>query len=309
MKPVYQNFWVDEREVANIQVMFHTLGMNEDRTAAEMSRIREPIVDGIFYKSDPQELRDEIETHLVDAKDRLEIRTGARAIISPHAGYPYCGSFVASAFLAATERPLSTVVIIAPVHREPEDAIYLTDSAFYATPIGPVPVAVDLVSELETCSTRIFRNDIPHLEEHAIEVQIPFIKHLFPDVPILPILMGRATVTNVKLLARALSATFEEKHDSTLYVVSSNLSNHTEESAAADSMHRLIDLIQRHDCEEILSSYHRQDITACGAGCIAAICSMKFPKSDIELLSRTNPDSGADESGKIIHYGALAFYP
>ena len=282
--------------------------MDEIRPAVEMNRIRESIVDGIFYSSDPDELRDEIEAHLEEARSSSQIKKGAQAIISPHAGYLYCGSFVASAFLAATERPITTVVIIAPVHREPEDAIYLTDSAYYASPIGPVPVAIDLVSELETCSTRIFRNDIPHLEEHAIEVQIPFIKHLFPKANILPILMGRATVTNVKLIARALSATFADMHESTLYVVSSNLSNHTEESAAANSMHKLIDLIRRQDCEEILSSYHKKDITACGAGCIAAICCMQFPKTEIELLSRSNPDSAADETGKIIHYGALAFY-
>ena len=273
-----------------------------------MNRIREPIVEGLFYSSDPQELRDEIEGHLEAVRNTGIKRSGAQVIISPHAGYLYCGSFVASAFLAAAGRKISTVVIIAPVHREPEDAIYLTDSAFFSTPIGVVPVAVDLSSDLESCSTRIFRNDIPHLEEHAIEVQVPFVKHLFPDASILPILMGRATMTNVQLLARALSTTFEDKHSSTLYVVSSNLSNHTEEGAAADSMHKLIDLIKRQECEEILSSYHKKDITACGAGCIAAMCCMQFQTKEIELLSRTSPQSAADDTGKIIHYGALAFY-
>ena len=272
-------------------------------------RVREPIVEGIFYPSDPLELEEDVTRLMSEAGSQFDIRRGAQAVISPHAGYPYCGVFVGSAFLACAGQDIDTVVILAPVHREPEDAIYLTESSFFVTPIGRITVDTDIVSDLEECSTRIFCNDIPHLEEHGIEVQLPFIQRQFPKARIVPILMGRATVTNVRLLAKALDLTFGERMEKTLFVVSSNLSSHTEGDTATESMHNLIRLIEKQDCEDLLSSYHKKDITACGAGCIATLCRLTPPTSDIKLLSKTDPHSRADDTGKIIHYGAIAFYP
>ena len=275
----------------------------------EPIRVREPIVEGIFYPSDRQELESDVRRLLSEADTQFRIRRGAMAVISPHAGYTYCGLYAGSAFAAADGRDIKTVVILAPVHREPEDAIYLTESAYFSTPLGRIPVAVDYVSALEGCSTRIYRNDIPHLEEHGIEVQLPFIQCEFPDAHIVPILMGRATQTNVRLLARALDLTFGDNLSQTLFVVSSNLSSHAEGEAANDSMHELIRLIEKRDCEDLLRSYHRKDITACGSGCIATICSMSLPRGEVTLLSKTAPHSRTDDTGKIIHYGAIAFYP
>jgi AmmeMemoRadiSam system protein B len=272
-------------------------------------RIREPIVQGIFYPDTGEELERQVSKYLREAEEELVIQTGASAIISPHAGYPFCGRFIASAFLAAAQREIETVVILAPVHREPEDAIFLTESKYFATPMGRIEVDDDIASELEACSTRIYRNDIPHLEEHAIEVQLPFIQHLFPNARIVPILMGRATETNVRLLAKALDATFFETTDSTLFVVSSNLSNHTEGETASHSVGELLRLIEHGDWEGLVSAYRRRDITACGAGCIAALFCRSHITEIPRLLSKTPPEIETDDIGHVIHFGAIALYP
>ena len=275
----------------------------------EEVRIREPIVQGIFYPNECGELEADVSRFLTEAGNRFSIQAGATSIISPHAGYPFCGTFIASAFLAASGRKVDTVVILAPVHREPEDAIFLTDSMYFVTPMGRIEVADDLVSDLEACSTRIFRNDIPHLEEHAIEVQLPFIQHQFPNARIVPILMGRATETNVRILAGALDLTFGESVESTLFVVSSNLSNHTEGGTASESVSELLRFIERGDCEGLLSAYHRKEVTACGSGCIATLLCRTPAAGAAKLLSKTPPQIKTNDIGNIIHYGAIAFYP
>ena len=271
-------------------------------------RVREPVVEGIFYANNKEELEAAVDRLASEAESQFDILKGAQAAISPHAGYSYSGVYAASAFRACAGRTIETVVILAPVHREPDDAIYLTESSFFSTPMGKIPVDGELVAELEGCSTRIFCNDIPHLEEHGIEVQLPFIQRQFPEARIVPILMGRATITNVGLLAKALDLTFGDKMEKTLFVVSSNLSSHTEGDTAAESMHKLIQLIEKKDCEELLSSFHKKEITACGAGCIAALCRVSQESTRIKLISKTKPHTNIDDSGKIIHYGAIAFY-
>lgn len=274
----------------------------------ENLRVREPIVQGIFYPDDPAELRSKVTEILSEAEEQFTIQTGASTIITPHAGYEYCGPFLGSAFLAAAERTVKIVVILAQVHREPEDAIYLTESRYFLTPFGKIEVADDINSELEASSTRIFRNDIPHLEEHAIEVQLPFIQRQFPEARIVPILLGRATMTNVKILAKALDLTFAEDESTTLLVVSSNLSSHTDKDAAANSVKRLTHFIKRGDCEGLLSAYHKKDITACGSGCIAALFCRSKSTGEVKLLSTTDENLESSDVGNIIHYGAVAFY-
>jgi hypothetical protein len=227
----------------------------------ENVRVREPIVEGLFYPDDPEELKSKIAQILDGAAGKFSIQPGASAIITPHAGYEYCGAFLGSAFLAAAGRRVKTVVILAPVHREPDDAIYLTESKYFSTPFGNIEVADEINSELETSSTRIYRNDIPHLEEHAIEVQLPFIQHQFPEARIVPMLLGRATLTNVRILAKALDITFVEHDPSTLLIVSSNLSSHTDRGAATKSVRQLTHYIEQGDCEGLLSAYHKKDIS------------------------------------------------
>ena len=275
----------------------------------EKVRVREPIVQGLFYPEDPAELDSLITEILEDTGRRFTIEPGAAAIVSPHAGYEYCGSFIGSAFLAAAGKNVKTVVIVAPVHREPEDAIFLTESKYFSTPLGTIEVADEIVTELEATSTRIFRNDIPHLEEHAIEVQLPFIQHQFPEARIVPILLGRATLTNVKLLGKSFDLTLAENAESTLFVISSNLSSHADREAATESVKKLIHFIERADCENILSAFHRKEITACGSGCIASLFCRSRSPGIMKLLSTTDEKRSVSDEGKIIHYGAIAFYP
>ncbi len=274
----------------------------------EKSQIREPIVQGIFYPDTRDELKATVERILQETEDKFSIESGATAIISPHASYEFCGTYIGSAFLAATGRDVQTVVIIGPVHREPEDAIYLTESKYFYTPLGNLEVDEEIVSELEASSTRIFRNDIPHLEEHAIEVQLPFIQYLFPGARIVPILLGRPTLTNARILKNALDTALSQKEPA-LFVASSNLSSHTDRETAAQSVKRLIDFIDNRDCEGLLSAYHKKEITACGSGCIAAlICGT--PRTVItRLLSKTSEQLNTGGSANIIHYGAIAMYP
>ena len=292
---------LERREVEFRRAMEDTVGMVE--------KIREPIVDSLFYPSDPDELKALLFALFANCEKYDETPNNALAIVSPHAGYNYCGHFAASAFHAASDRKITTAVIMSPVHREPADAIYLSESDAFSTPLGPVSVDRKLVAELEACSTRIFEYDIPHLEEHAIEVQLPFLQYLFPNVQIVPLLMGRATLTNVRLLAGALNATFQDRMESTLFVISSNLSTHTDSTEAVVATHRLIALLENRDFEEIIAGFHRKDITACGSGLIAALLCTGIPNLQVKLLSRSEKQADSDDTGSIIHYGALAFYP
>lgn len=277
----------------------------EKKIAKPPPQIRESIVEGIFYPADKAELIKDIETSV---SQFTNARGKAFAILSPHAALEYSGKYAAHAFLSAANRKIKTVVIIAPVHREPEDALILTESDYFSTPIGRVRVAGKLVSLLEGCSTRFIKNDIPHLEEHSIEIQLPFVQYFFPKADILPILIGKPSQANITMLARALETVFAETFDSTLIVISSNLCAYSNEKEASHSVKLLFDLIEKKDAIELLNRLNQKEIKACGAGGIASLFLMNLPELEVKLLSSSTGKKHINDEGRIVHYGAFAFY-
>jgi AmmeMemoRadiSam system protein B len=46
--------------------------------------------------------------------------------------------------------------------------------------------------------SRVVINDKPHAREHAIEVELPFLRSVFGDLPIVPLLFGSTSATAVR---------------------------------------------------------------------------------------------------------------
>jgi AmmeMemoRadiSam system protein B len=270
----------------------------------EKVKIRAPIVEGLFYPAAAEDLKLQIEQLLEKAPNAP---AEAGLIISPHAALQYAGDVAACAFKAAAKRKIKTAVIIGPQHRDHFDQIILPESQFFQTPLGTVRVNMDLVDELLTCSTRIYCNDIPHLEEHCLEIQLPFIQTLFPQADIVPVLMASQKTDTVKLLANALKLTFEKRICSTLFIVTANITSDSSSDRPAPEPDFALDLIKKKDWQGILKAAAQRQINTCGAGGIAALLSLKtFFGSKVELLMEKCSSQVAQSSENIIHYAAIA---
>lgn len=270
----------------------------------EKIKIRAPIVEGLFYPAAAEDLKLKIEQLLEKAPNAP---AEAGLIISPHAALQYAGDVAACAFKAAARRKVKTAVIIGPQHRDHFDQIVLPESQFFQTPLGTIPVNMDLVDELLSCSTRIYCNDIPHLEEHCLEIQLPFIQTLFPRADIVPVLMASQKMDIVKLLANALKLTFEKRICSTLFIVTANITSDSSSDRPAPEPHFALDLIKRKDWQGILEGTARKEVTTCGAGGIAALLSIKsFFGSKVELLMEKSSSQVAQSRENSIHYAAIA---
>jgi AmmeMemoRadiSam system protein B len=273
----------------------------------EPVRIRDPIVSGIFYPEEPVELKNSVDAYL---KKVGRIRMDALAVVSPHAGIAYSGSVQAKALAAARSRRIENVVILSPRHKSGDSLIFLPESDFFSTPFGKIRVARELLAEIESCGTVFTVDDIPHMEEHAIEVQLPFIARLFPDAAIVPLILGSSERVIARSASRALELVFSDRLETTLFVVSSNLSRGPEAQEA-----------QKSDGESILIS---AGITgaACGAQCLAALSSCAFMRGrKMETLCLDNSASAKGKEGSnsaqgeppslgedIVVYAALAYY-
>jgi AmmeMemoRadiSam system protein B len=270
-----------------------------DKTSAE--KMREPVVDGLFY---PERAAD-LEAEIARCEKGCEAPRGkALAIVSPHAAYEKAGSLMAAAFLSAAERKIRTAVLIGPVHRDHRDEIILPESTAFSVPSGTFRVDEKSAEALLSCGTRFVRSDISHLEEHCLEVQLPFLGHYFPGAGIVPILLGRDTAANIKALGKGLYVAFGGSLSSTLFIVTTNFSESREAEAACAEADEIIALAEKKDSRALAEGKLTKRFTACGAGCLAALLS--FPGlGDVRLLGRTRTISDA-ETRKGVEYAAMA---
>jgi hypothetical protein len=104
--------------------------------------------------------------------------TGIAAVV-PHAGWEFSGS-LALEVLSGISRSLDTMVIIGG-HLGPADGILCAFEDAYETPLGPVPADTELLGEIRAALP--VRED--RHADNTVEVQLPFVRHLFPDVRVL----------------------------------------------------------------------------------------------------------------------------
>ena len=263
--------------------------------------MRTPIVDGIFYPADKKALKDRVKELLEGAGQGADTAAAADAIVVPHAGYNYTGNLAAAGFKSAIGRDIHTVVLLAPVTRDAQDGIFLCDHIAFQTPLGDVPVNREKVVALLNYKGRFAINQFPFLEEHSIEVQLPFVQYLWPEAQILPLHMGRQNPGTVKQLTKALKEVFKDEMENTLFVVSANTSPYLQRTLAQEYADAFLALVTAGGSEAILAQLQKRTPLPGGTGCAAAVLGLAEAAPRVTVLGAS--DSGGD---KIVCYASLA---
>jgi hypothetical protein len=152
-------------------------------------------------------------------------------------------------------------------------------------------------------------NDIPHLEEHGIELQLPFMYALFPEARLVPILLGKPSKTAVKALATALALVFAERLGTTLVALSSDLGSSTDDATADSSAQRFLELFLASDGKSMIDDVSGKDGRACGSGIASAFFTSGLASGSRPVLLSRHDSSASRESGeeRLVHYAAIAF--
>lgn len=259
-------------------------------------KIRASAAAGRFYPGNARELR-----HVVDALlEEAPKYEGAspKAIISPHAGYLYSGPVAASAygrFLPERER-IKRIVLVGPSHFAAFDGLAASSAEAFETPLGLTRVDTTAVRELLRMP-QVTELDMAHRQEHALEVQLPFLQVVLPDFTIVPLLVGEASSRQVGEVFDALWGGCE-----TRLVISSDLSHYLD----CDTAHRL-DAQTAAAVEELRSDAIGDD-QACGRLAICGLLeSSRRHGLRGEILDLRNSGDTSGPRGRVVGYGAFAF--
>ncbi len=267
--------------------------------------MRPTIVEGLFYPAERGRLRESVERLL----SRCATPEGdCFAVVTPHAGFTYAGPVMAEAYRALSRRKLTTAVLIGPVHRDPAHAVFLPESEVFSTPLGELAVDTAGVARLLAADSLFTVSDLPHLEEHCLEVQLPFLAHLFPGVLILPMLVGDVSLPVVETIARALRLTCQSGGDYTALVVTANMASYMRAAGADSDSQTIMRLIESRDWRGIASAAEGGRTSTCGAGGVAAVLAACGEQARVERLAEADSRRIDGDPARTVHYASFGIH-
>lgn len=264
--------------------------------------VRRATLAGKFYPGEPASLKEQLAyffSHVV-----LPHPVDACGVVSPHAGTIYSGQVAAYSYSAVPDDFDGTFIVVAPSHAGYPDC---TSGFAWETPLGIIGCDEELVSALD-----IKRNDFAQAQhENSLEVQMPFIKFRFPDAKVVPVLMGRQTLSGAKAMADAIIRAVRDTSSGVRLVASSDFSHYIIDAEARKLDGYAIEALYNLDSEEFFRRIREEGITACGYGPIAVmieVCRELFGAERGELLKYMTSGDISGDLDQVVGYAAVAVF-
>jgi AmmeMemoRadiSam system protein B len=287
---------------------------------------RKPIVAGQFYPGQHRSCVDEINECLLLEKLTEQLPETIVAGIVPHAGWTFSGQLAAMVFAAIKQRhdKVDTFIIFGAAHGYYGSSPAVYDKGSWLTPLGEVAVDEELAEAVLKTDAGI-ADTSAHQDEHSIEVQVPFVQHLFADAKILPILTppSKQSIS----LGEVIGDIIKQQKRKIVCIGSTDLTHYgprygfTPMGTDANALQwasgvndkEFIDLALKLQPQKMLASA-AENYNACGAGAAAAAVAAagKLGKTKGLLLAHTNSNEVMLQkmgytSAEAVGYAAIVF--
>jgi AmmeMemoRadiSam system protein B len=238
-------------------------------SAAENASVKPPNVAGMFYPADADELAATVDELLENAEGSLPA-DDVVAIITPHAGYEYSGAVAATAFRQLEGRRPATVVLIGPSHHYASPGIATGTYDGYETPLGVVPVDVELIATVAEGCADVTYSDVPYAREHCLEVQLPFVQTLFPEARVAPFIFCQHDAGAAARFGKALAEAVTAKGSDVVVVATCDLSHYHPYDEAVKLDRTFIKAFERFDEAAIFVGQEAGEFEIDAPGVVAA---------------------------------------
>lgn len=229
--------------------------------------IRPPAVAGTWYPASAGALARDVQAYLAAVAGTPAGRV--TAVIAPHAGLMFSGPVGAHAYKAVAGGQYDVAVLVGPSHFVAFDGVALYPDGAFDSPLGPATIDREGAQAIAAASI-VASLPGAHRREHSLEMQLPFLKHVLPDVPIVPLLMGHQVRETITALGSALATAFAGRH--VLLVASTDLSHYFDAATAASLDARVAQGVAAFDPDALLAlfetypDHERGRYVACGGG-------------------------------------------
>ena len=255
-----------------------------------MDPVRKPAVAGLFYPDRPEQVEADLSRLLEDVQPKV----APRALVVPHAGWTYSGKVAGAVYGRVTLPRL--VVLLGPNHTGLGPWGSIMSRGRWVVPGGEVPVAADLGREILGATRDLREDQEAHAREHALEVQLPFLRRLRPDVQFVPITLMRTDLDFCTTVGRAVAQVVKGWPEPVVLISSTDL-NHYESQAVSNRKDRLaIEAILALDSEHLQRTVRDHRISMCGiaptTALLAALGELGSPRAELVRYMTSGDVSG-----------------
>jgi MEMO1 family protein len=225
-------------------------------------------------------------------------------LIAPHAGLMYSGPVAAHAYRLLRGRRFDVAVLVGPSHFVSFDGVSVVRAGGFETPFGVAPIDDRTATELVTATPVVREHPAAHVREHSIEMQLPFLQHLAPATPMVPLVMGHQTSTTAGTLGDALATVLRGRR--ALVIASTDLSHYRDAATAAALDRVVIDCVSRFDADGLQRALDAEPNHACGGGPTVAVMRAARLLGARDAIVLSYGDSGDVSGDKSAVVGYLA---
>jgi MEMO1 family protein len=269
--------------------------------------VRRPAVSGRFYPASAEDLEREVQGLLTPVLPFSHPAT-ARAAIVPHAGYVYSGVTAAHVF-ARLQLP-RLIVVLAPNHTgrcEAPGGVSLWEAGAFETPLGLVPIDAALAEAIQSACSLVSIDHAAHRDEHAIEVELPFIQVRRPDAAIVPLVLAWDDWEQARILGEALAGVVRRSAEPILLLASSDL-NHYEAAAVSEIKDaQALAAIRVLDGALLLRRCQTERISMCGRAAAAAVlaAARALGATTAEVVDYRHSGWVTGDEARVVGYGGV----
>ncbi len=296
-------------------VVLLSIFVTMETSSQNLTTDRQPVAAGRFYSADKVTLTKDL-SRLFDSCKKSPENWSVRAIICPHAGYIFSGKIAAASYSAiARNSVFKNIFIIGSSHVMLFDGASVYNTGDYITPLGKVKVNTEIAQKLIN-ENKVFNFPTKaHIEEHSIEVQLPFIQYYFENEPVIvPIIIGTNNEKTVKKIAEALRPWFNSEN---LFIISSDFSHYPSYKDATETDNSTAMSIASGNPQEFLNTLKKNDekqipglaTSMCGWTSGLALLYLAEGNNQLEtkLIDYSNSgDSPYGNKDEVVGYHAIA---
>ena len=268
--------------------------------------VRHPAVAGRFYPAKSATLSHQLDHYLAADAGVPEKTEAALGCMVPHAGYIYSGPVAGSVFQRLPAR--ATYIILCPNHTGRGVPLAIMSKGEWLTPLGAAPIDTALAVSLQHSCHLLMEDAKAHEDEHAIEVQLPFLQRQVGAFTFVPIAIGVSRFAALEALGHGMAEALKTSAGPVLIVASSDMNHYEPDDVTRVKDRKAIDRILALDPAGLYQVVHQEDISMCGYGpAVAMLTAVKDLGARRAELVRyaTSADASGDRSAVVGYAGMV----
>lgn len=194
--------------------------------------VREPMLEGLWYPADKEELLDAIHACLAT----IDTKEACHGLLVPFGPLVQCSAVLGPAFSWIRGQSWDRVILIGPGASPRRNQLFLPESVRFVSPLGSSPLDQEAFNVILDSSMLVERNDVPHLNSNSLELSLAFVHFFLPGIPVVPLLCGESSEAMFRTVLAAVRLLETELKGPTLFVFNASLRRYAGRQTMASSV-------------------------------------------------------------------------